>query len=74
MLKYFILITLVITNFTSFSQTINFKDKYFKNCVFKKYPEIDIDKNGEINQLEADKVSKLSLMELNIENSEDIKH
>lgn len=72
-IKYFVFVGLLF-NLKAYSQDIKFKNSYFKSCILNKYPEIDYDKNGEINQLEADKVLKLSLMELGIENVEDLKY
>jgi Leucine-rich repeat (LRR) protein len=73
MKKIFILITLLITNL-NYSQAIKFENPDFEKTVLTKYPEIDINKNGSIEYNEAQTISKLDLMKLNIKNADDIKH
>ena len=56
------------------SQNIEFKSEYFKNILLKKYPEIDINKDSNINIEEANKLKSVDLMEQNINDVQDLQH
>ncbi|MBB2145390.1 hypothetical protein GM921_07840 [Pedobacter sp. LMG 31464] len=71
-MKYIIAIFLATSIFYQ-SQVLTFKNQALRNSILKKYPEIDLNKDGKIQKNEADKVKKLSLMEENLQNVEDLK-
>lgn len=56
------------------AQSIEFENPEFERLVLEKYPEIDLNKNNRIEKNEAESLDKLSLIEVNITNANDIKH
>ncbi|MFM7017862.1 hypothetical protein [Flavobacterium sp.] len=72
MKKTLLFITFFIT-YLNYSQIIKFENPAFEKIVLTKYPEIDINKNGNIDYDESQTITKLDLMELNIENANDVK-
>lgn len=71
-MKKTFLILLLINSFLFYSQTIEFKSEKFLNVILKNYPEIDLNKDLQIQMSEADKLKKINLMEQNIDDVQDI--
>ncbi len=55
-----------------FSQNTNLKNQILQDVILKKYPEIDINKNGKIEKSEAEIIQDLNLMELHLTNIDGI--
>ncbi len=71
-MKKAFLIVLLTNSFVFYSQTIEFKSEKFLNSILNKYPEIDINKDLQIQKSEADKLKKIVLMEQNIDDVQDL--
>lgn len=71
-MKKTFLILLLINTFIFYSQNIEFKSEKFLNGILKKYPEIDLNKDLQIQKSEADKLKKIDLMEQNIDDVQDL--
>jgi len=56
------------------AQSLKFENPEFEKIVLAKYPEIDSNKNNRIEQNEAESLEKLSLMETNLTNANDVKY
>lgn len=54
------------------TQDLVFSSKEFLQAVLKKYPEIDLNKDGEIQQNEAELVKELDLIDQNLKSAEDV--
>ncbi|SFN09903.1 hypothetical protein SAMN05421594_1008 [Chryseobacterium oleae] len=70
-IKIFASLGLIISGFYPFSaQKLNFKDKNFEKAVIENF---DHNKNGSMEQLEADMVTNLFLVQKGIQSADDIK-
>ncbi|MEC5158279.1 leucine-rich repeat domain-containing protein [Chryseobacterium sp. MP_3.2] len=67
-MKKFILSLFSIIAINCSSQNTTLKNENLQNVILKKYPEIDINKNGRIEKNEAENVKNLNLMEMNLTN------
>lgn len=70
---FLIVISIFFIEFNQ-AQTLVFTSPEFLHAVLKKHPEIDTNKDGKIQQDEADKVKKLDLMEQNLKDVQDVNH
>lgn len=73
-MKKTILILLLTNTFIFYSQTIEFNNEKLFNVILKKYPDIDINNDLQIQKSEADKLKKIDLMEHNIDDISDLKY
>ncbi|PQA89978.1 hypothetical protein B0A69_21395 [Chryseobacterium shigense] len=68
-IKIFATLCLIMSGFSFFSaQKINFKDQNFEKAVLENF---DLNKNGSLEQLEADVVTNLFLVQKGIQSAED---
>ena len=65
----FLLVTAICS-----AQSLKFENSEFEKIILAKYPEIDANKNNRIEQNEAESLGKLSLMETNLTNANDVKY
>ncbi|NML71758.1 leucine-rich repeat domain-containing protein [Chryseobacterium sp. RP-3-3] len=71
-IKIFTTFCLIISGFSLFcAQKINFKDQNFEKAVLENF---DLNKNGSLEQLEADAVTNLFLVQKGIQSAEDAHH
>lgn len=70
-IKIFASLGLIISGFSLFcAQKLNFKDQNFEKAVLENF---DLNKNGSMEQLEADMVTNLFLVQKGIQSADDIK-
>jgi len=65
----FLLVTAICS-----AQSLKFENSEFEKIILAKYPEIDSNKNNRIEQNEAESLEKLSLMETNLTNANDVRY
>ena len=73
-MKKAILILFLTNTFIFYSQTIEFNNEKLFKVILKKYPDIDINKDLQIQKSEADKLKKIDFMEQNIDDISDLKY
>ncbi|KFF25337.1 leucine-rich repeat domain-containing protein [Chryseobacterium vrystaatense] len=69
-IKIFATLSLIISGFSPFcTQKLNFKDQNFEKAVLENF---DLDKNGSLEQMEADAVTNLFLVQKGIKSADDV--
>lgn len=71
-MKLFLLIVTLCSLNLCKAQTLTFNNLDFLQAVLKKYPDLDLNKDGKIQQDEADKVKELDLTDQNLKDAQDV--